>query len=51
MIGVFWIQPKFVGVINRYFGGDLEIMSMHGYGTDAYLHLNKLGDSEEALPL
>ena len=34
----------------RYFGGDLQVMSMEGYGTDAYLHLNKLGDSEEFLP-
>ena len=34
----------------RYFGGDLEVMSIPGYGTDAYLRLNKLGDSEEVLP-
>jgi len=34
----------------RYFGGDLQVMSMDGYGTDAYLHLNRLGDSEEPLP-
>jgi len=26
----------------RYFGGDLEIMSMYGYGTDAFLYLNYL---------
>lgn len=26
----------------RYFGGDLQVMSMDGYGTDAYLHLNRL---------
>lgn len=26
----------------RYFGGDLRIISMEGYGTDAYLHLNRL---------
>lgn len=25
----------------RYFGGDLQIISMEGYGTDAYLHLNR----------
>lgn len=34
----------------RYFGGDLQIISMDGYGTDAYLHLCKLGDGEEPLP-
>ncbi|XP_034706082.1 pyruvate dehydrogenase (acetyl-transferring) kinase, mitochondrial-like [Vitis riparia] len=34
----------------RYFGGDLQIISMEGYGTDAYLHLSRLGDSEEPLP-
>jgi len=28
----------------RYFGGDLNIMSMEGYGTDSYIYLNKLGD-------
>jgi pyruvate dehydrogenase kinase 2/3/4 len=34
----------------RYFGGDLRLISMEGYGTDAYLHLNRLSDSEEPLP-
>eukprot|EP00002_Diphylleia_rotans_P024619 TRINITY_DN4869_c0_g1_i2.p1 TRINITY_DN4869_c0_g1~~TRINITY_DN4869_c0_g1_i2.p1 ORF type:complete len:241 (+),score=46.44 TRINITY_DN4869_c0_g1_i2:161-883(+) len=34
----------------RYFGGDLQLISMEGYGTDAYLHLRKLGDIEESLP-
>ncbi|KAI9339351.1 mitochondrial branched-chain alpha-ketoacid dehydrogenase kinase-domain-containing protein [Obelidium mucronatum] len=34
----------------RYFGGDLKLISMDGYGTDAYLHLNRLSDSEEPLP-
>ncbi|KAL5198014.1 hypothetical protein ABZP36_001526 [Zizania latifolia] len=34
----------------RYFGGDLQMISMEGYGTDAYLHLSRLGDSEEPLP-
>jgi pyruvate dehydrogenase kinase 2/3/4 len=33
----------------RYFGGDLQLMSMEGYGTDAYLYLNKLGENEEPL--
>lgn len=33
----------------RYFGGDLQIISMEGYGTDAYLHLCRLGDSQEPL--
>jgi pyruvate dehydrogenase kinase 2/3/4 len=30
----------------RYFGGDLVIMSMEGYGTDSYIYLNRLGDTE-----
>ena len=33
----------------RYFGGDLQVVSMEGYGTDAYVHLNRLADSEEPL--
>jgi len=33
----------------RYFGGDLKVMSMEGYGTDAYLHLTRLGDTKEPL--
>lgn len=31
----------------RYFGGELQVLSMEGYGTDAYLHLNKLGTGPE----
>ena len=34
----------------RYFGGDLDIKSMDGFGTDAYLHLNVLGEGCENLP-
>ncbi|RHZ09292.1 hypothetical protein DYB37_006707 [Aphanomyces astaci] len=34
----------------RYFGGDLQIISMEGYGTDAYLHLKRVGDASEPLP-
>ncbi|GER31464.1 pyruvate dehydrogenase kinase [Striga asiatica] len=34
----------------KYFGGDMQIISMEGYGTDAYLHLSRLGDSQEPLP-
>ena len=34
----------------RYFGGDLQVISMEGYGTDAYLHLKRLGNAEESLP-
>jgi pyruvate dehydrogenase kinase 2/3/4 len=30
----------------RYFGGDLRLTSMEGYGTDVYLHLNRLDTSE-----
>ena len=34
----------------RYFRGDLQVISMDGYGTDAYLHLNRLGNVQEPLP-
>lgn len=34
----------------RYFGGDLKLISMEGYGTDAYVHLARLSDGEEPLP-
>jgi pyruvate dehydrogenase kinase 2/3/4 len=33
----------------KYFGGDLKLISMEGYGTDAYLHLRRLSNSQEAL--
>lgn len=31
----------------RYFGGDLKMISMEGYGTDVYLHLNRLTTGQE----
>lgn len=31
----------------RYFGGDLVLMSMEGYGTDAFVYLKRLGTSKE----
>ena len=31
-------------------GGDLNLMSMEGYGTDAFLHLCRLGNKDEPLP-
>jgi len=34
----------------RYFGGDVSINSMDGYGTDAFVHLRRLGDTREPLP-
>lgn len=34
----------------RYFGGDLQVISLEGYGTDAFLHLNRLGNASEPLP-
>jgi pyruvate dehydrogenase kinase 2/3/4 len=34
----------------RYFGGDLQVISMEGYGTDAYLHLKRLDNTEALLP-
>jgi len=36
-------------VYSRYFGGDLQLMSMEGFGTDAYLHLALLGERAENL--
>ena len=30
----------------RYFGGDLIIMSMEGYGTDSFIYLPRLGDRD-----
>lgn len=35
----------------RYLGGELTLKSMEGYGLDAYLHLPRLGDSCENMPL
>jgi len=34
----------------RYFGGDLDMKSMEGYGTDTYLYLSRLGENCENLP-
>ena len=34
----------------RHFGGDLQVISMEGYGTDAYLHLKRLDNTEAVLP-
>lgn len=31
----------------RYFGGDLQIISLEGFGTDAYIHLSRLGTQDE----
>ncbi|KAK9465849.1 mitochondrial branched-chain alpha-ketoacid dehydrogenase kinase-domain-containing protein [Lipomyces arxii] len=33
----------------RYFGGDLKLISMEGYGTDVYMHLNRLSSTSEPL--
>jgi pyruvate dehydrogenase kinase 2/3/4 len=38
-------------VYARYFGGELNLKSMEGYGVDAYLHLPRLGSSCENLPM
>lgn len=35
----------------RYFGGDLSIMSMEGYGTDCFVYLTRLGNTREPLPI
>ncbi|PFH49429.1 hypothetical protein AMATHDRAFT_76216 [Amanita thiersii Skay4041] len=34
----------------RYFGGDLKLIAMDGFGTDVYIHLNRLSSSREPLP-
>jgi len=34
----------------QYFGGDLKILSLDGFGTDVYLHLSRLGTRCENLP-
>ena len=33
----------------RYFGGQLDLVSMEGYGTDAFVHLRRVGDADEPL--
>jgi hypothetical protein len=35
----------------RYFGGELSLKSLEGHGVDAYLHLPRLGEEGENLPL
>jgi pyruvate dehydrogenase kinase 2/3/4 len=34
----------------RYFGGDLRLIAMDGFGTDVYIILNRLSSSREPLP-
>ena len=33
----------------RYFGGELTIMSMEGYGTDSFIYLPRLGNRDSAV--
>ena len=33
----------------RYFGGELIVMSMEGYGTDAFIYLPRLGNKESVV--
>ena len=35
----------------RYFGGELTIMSMEGYGTDSFIYLPRLGDRSSTMVL
>jgi len=35
----------------RYFGGDIDVMSMEGYGTDVFVYLKRLSDSKEPVPV
>ncbi|ORY01471.1 hypothetical protein K493DRAFT_277996 [Basidiobolus meristosporus CBS 931.73] len=37
-------------LISRYFGGDLEIVSMEGHGTESYLYLDRTGTIGECIP-
>jgi pyruvate dehydrogenase kinase 2/3/4 len=30
----------------RFFGGDINVMSMEGYGTDSFIYLHRLGGKE-----
>ena len=34
----------------RHFGGSLDLISMESYGTDAFVHLKRLGDTKRAYP-
>ena len=34
----------------RYFGGEITIISMEGYGTDAFIQVHKLGKNMEVVP-
>eukprot|EP00927_Polykrikos_kofoidii_P031783 TRINITY_DN27250_c0_g1_i1.p1 TRINITY_DN27250_c0_g1~~TRINITY_DN27250_c0_g1_i1.p1 ORF type:complete len:235 (+),score=24.60 TRINITY_DN27250_c0_g1_i1:559-1263(+) len=48
-------SPKGVGLplarlIARYYGGELSLRPIEGFGTDAYLFLNRLGENCEYLP-
>jgi len=38
-------------VYARYLGGEMTLKSLEGYGLDAYLHLPRLGNNCESLPL
>jgi pyruvate dehydrogenase kinase 2/3/4 len=35
----------------RHFGGNLDLLSMEGFGTDAFIHLKRLGDAKEPVPI
>ena len=52
---IFWLGLGYGLPISRayarYFGGDLSIMSMEGYGTDAFVYLTRLGNTKEPLPI
>ena len=37
-------HPTHILLFPRYFGGELTIMSMEGYGTDSFIYLPRLGD-------
>ena len=44
------LLTEFQSQYARYFGGDLKLISIDGFGTDVYIHLNRLATSQEPLP-
>ena len=46
------LQSMFWMLVFRYFGGEIQIQSMDGHGTDAFIYLKALEtDARETLPI